>query len=274
MDDGDIDVGLGAALIARDVFGNLDVPDLLRQFDALAAPLRSAYGPGEGLRSLTAANQAIRLADHIYGTLGFRGNEENYYDPKNSLLPDVLERRTGIPITLALVYCEIARRAGVPAHGVSFPGHFLVRIERNEALGESPGALLVDPFFSGRVLDEEALLKLLRRVTNASETLRPEFLAPATARSILVRMLVNLKGVHLARGDHARAHLALDRIVTLTPESASALKERGMIAAKLGAIESARADLARALEIDPSARDTKAIRTQLETLGSVRSKLN
>ena len=189
-------------------------------------------------------------------------------------MPDVLERKTGIPISLALIYCEVAKRAGVDAAGVGFPGHFLVRIERNAAAGEEPGALLVDPFFGGQVLDHDALLKLLRRAAGPKETLRPEYLAAASPRAILVRMLANLKSVHLARGDHARAHLALDRIVSLTPGSAPALRERGLIAAKLGATEAARADLTRVLELDPAGEGAAALRAQLAALSAKSKPLN
>src|SRR5579862_7838642 len=126
-----IDVALGAAMIAKDVYGGLDVERVLAQVCALASPLR-----GDELAMASAERQAARLSSHLYGTLGFRGNEKDYYDPRNSLLSDVLDRRMGIPITLAIVYCEVARRLGVPAHGVGFPGHFLVRVEREP--GEEP----------------------------------------------------------------------------------------------------------------------------------------
>lgn len=258
--DAEMDVALGAALIAKDVYGSLDVTALLAKFDAIALPPQTGR--------LTAVENAARLMKHLYGELGFRGNEEAYYDPKNSLLPDVLDRRTGIPISLALVYCEVARRAGIDASGVGFPGHFLVRIERSAAAGEEPGALLVDPFFGGKVLDQEALQKLLRRAAGPNEALRPEYLAAASPRAILVRMLANLKSIYVSRGDHARAHLALDRVVSLTPDSSAALRERGSIAAKLGAVEAARADLTRVLELDPAAEDAKAIRTQLAALSA------
>jgi regulator of sirC expression with transglutaminase-like and TPR domain len=293
--DDELDVCLGAALIARDVYANLDVDALLAQLAELAAPLASA-----GLDRMPALEQAARLAAYLYEERGFCGNEKNYYDPKNSLLPDVLERHTGIPITLAIVYCEVARRAGVRALGVSFPGHFLVRVERNRSAGEPPGAtegsagvldarlptegsagvlgahgpIVVDPFFGGKVLEEEGVLRILRRAAGPSAKLRPEYLAPASPRAILVRMLVNLKSVHLARGDHARAHLALDRIVSLMPESPDALRERGLIAAKLGATESARADLSRALELGPNDEENRAIRAELAKLGNARRSLN
>jgi regulator of sirC expression with transglutaminase-like and TPR domain len=270
--DEQIDLALGAALIARDVYGNLDVAAVRARFDELAAPLvrrRLGEAPPEA--------QAAELAHHIYEKCGFRGNEADYYDPRNSLLPDVLERKLGIPITLAIVYCEVARRLGIPANGVAFPGHFLVRIER-AGMKSAPlpmaQALIVDPFFGGRVLEEEAILRLLRRALGPKETLRPEHLAVAPPRAILVRILTNLKAIHLTRGDHARAHLALDRIVSLTPDAATALRERGLLAARLGAIEAARADLTRVLELEPNASDASAIQGQLAGLSEAKRSLN
>jgi len=258
--DSEIDVALGAALIAKDTYPSLDVPALLAEIDQMAAPLFRL-----GLEEQSADDQSRILADHVYRTLGFRGNETDYYDPKNSLLSDVMDRKLGIPITLAIVYCEIARRVGVPARGVGFPGHFLVRIERpGDAHG---GALTVDPFFAGRVLDEESIVRLLRRALGPEETLRPsEHLSPAPAKSILVRILTNLKAIHLTRGEHARAHLALDRILLFTPNAPAVLRERGLLAARLGANESARADLARSIELDPEAADEWSLTARLTEL--------
>ena len=264
-----IDVAHGAALIARDAHAKLDLPALLARFDALAAPL--AQLPG-GLAGLCPAEQAAKLADHLYGVIGFRGNEADYYDPRNSLLPDVLDRKLGIPLTLAIVYVEVARRCGVPACGVSFPAHFLVRIDVKP--GDVGEPVFVDPFFGGRVLNREALERLLRRGTTPGQKLEEEHLAPATPRAILVRMLINLKWIYMTRGDYARAHLALDRIVSLTPDSAAALRERGMLAARLGAVEAARADLSRLLEIQPDTSDAKAIRARIEELSAAKRVLN
>jgi regulator of sirC expression with transglutaminase-like and TPR domain len=263
--DEEIDVALGAALIARDVYANLDVPATLARFDELAAPLQ-----GRSLGARPLYEQAIDLGHHLYEVAGFRGNEQNYYDPRNSLLSDVLERRLGIPITLALVYCEVARRCGVVARGVSFPGHFLVRLEGRRATPP----VFVDPFFGGRLLDDAALERVLRRATGPNESVKEEHLAPASPRSILVRMLINLKWIYMTRGDLARAHLALDRIVSLTPDAPAALRERGRLAARLGAVEAARADLTRLLEIQPDTADAKAIRTRLEELREVKRVLN
>jgi regulator of sirC expression with transglutaminase-like and TPR domain len=266
-DDG-IDVALGAALIARDVYQDLDVSSLLRQFDTLSAPVARL-----GFDGMTAEAQALEMAHYVYERQGFAGNETDYYDPKNSLLPDVLERRVGIPITLAIVYCEIARRVGIPASGVSFPGHFLVRIERRGADRGLP-AVIVDPFFNGRMLDDKSLDALLKRVVGPNETLRPEHLEPASPRVILVRILTNLKTVYLGRGEDSRALLALDRLVSIMPDAPLILRERGLLAARLGSVEVARADLSRFLELCPGANDAKTIQARLAALTTTRHWLN
>ena len=215
----------------------------------MAAPLIA-----RGVASRSAEEQVQLVSSHLYEDLGFRGNEQDYYDPKNSLLPDVLDRRLGIPITLALVYCEVARRAGVRARGVSFPGHFLVRVD---AAGREDAPVAVDPFFGGRRLDEPGLQKLLERASPAQKLVISEHLAPASPKTMLVRMLINLKWIYATRGDFARALLALDRIICLTPDSVPALRERGLLAVRLGAVEAARADL-RAFSSSCPRRPTRA----------------
>lgn len=278
LPDESIDVAVGAALIARDAYATLDVGELLGELGDLASPL------GEGaLALLSPAEQADALSHYVFENLGFRGNDQDYYDPRNSLLPDVLGRKLGIPITLALVYCEVARRAGVLARGVSFPGHFLVRIDspnagaangsgRDGARDQAP--VILDPFFAGRRMDGAALQKLLERSGGSQKLVADEHLVPASARTMLVRMLINLKWIYATRGDFARALLALDRIISLTPDSVPALRERGLLAARLGSVEAARADLSRLLELSPQGPDSSSIRKQLEELRAKASVLN
>jgi regulator of sirC expression with transglutaminase-like and TPR domain len=281
LPDESIDVAVGAALIARDAYATLDVGELLGELGDLASPL------GEGaLALLSPAEQADALSHYVFEKLGFRGNDQDYYDPRNSLLPDVLGRKLGIPITLALVYCEIARRAGVLARGVSFPGHFLVRIDSPNASSLAAGVganrddareaapVILDPFFGGRRMDKAALQKLLERSAGGQKLVADEHLVPASARTMLVRMLINLKWIYATRGDFARALLALDRIISLTPDSVPALRERGLLAARLGSVEGARADLSRLLELAPQGPDSISIRKQLEELRAKASVLN
>lgn len=259
-----IDVALGAALIARDAYASLDVPKLLARFDALAAPLKNA-----AIDRMSAHAAAAALAAHIYGTLGFTGNEGDYYDPRNSLLSDVLDRKCGIPISLALVYCEVARRAGVRAEGVSFPGHFLVRVFGVNAPREVD-EVLIDPFYAGRVLDGAALAALLARVAGQASapvgSVTAEMTAAAPPRAFLSRWLMNLRGVYLARGDLPRALVAVDRLVSLNPRDRALLRDRGLLSARLGATTAAREDLARALAMDPSSETASELRAALAQL--------
>jgi regulator of sirC expression with transglutaminase-like and TPR domain len=261
-----IDVAIGAALIARDTYASLDVGALVARFDEMAAPLLSRK-----LSELPLELQAEAIGRYVCDDLGFRGNEQDYYDPRNTLLPDVLNRRLGIPITLSLVYCEIARRCGVLARGVSFPGHFLARVDSRDG---AAAPVIVDPFFGARRLDRSDLSRLLKRTAIARSSTLEEHLVPAPSRAMLARMLINLKWIYATRGDFARAFLALGRIISLTPDSIPALRERGALAARLGAVESARADLSRLLELVPQAPDAASITRQLEELRARVSVLN
>lgn len=267
--DDEIDVALGAAPIAEDVYDRLDVPALLARVDALAGAL-----DGSALAGLPALRQAEAVSDR-FRHLGFRGNVEDYYDPRNILLPDVLKRKTGIPITLTLVWLEIAKRAGVRASGVSFPGHFIARVDAPPSAMSSappgqgpPAPVLVDPFGGGRVVDETDAKMLLRRALGDGAQLYPSLFAGASSRDLLVRLLTNLKAIWANRGDHTRAFVAIDRIVTLIPSSGRMLRERAAVALRLGIDDLARADLLRVLELEPQAPDVPHIEKRLRELGS------
>jgi regulator of sirC expression with transglutaminase-like and TPR domain len=245
-----LDVALGAALIAKDVDDSVDVSKLLRDLAALAGPIEGQ------LTGLPPKEQAERVSER-FRALGFRGNVEEYHDPKNSLLSSVLARRTGIPITLTIVWCAIARSAGCQARGIGFPGHFLARLD-----GEGT-TVIVDPFDGGRIVDETEAKMLLRRSLGAGAELHPGHFEPATPRMTLVRMLTNLKGIWANLGDHTRAFVAIDRMVTLVPDSARLLRERAAISLKLGIHDLARTDLQRIVEIDPRAPDIPDIKRRL-----------
>ncbi len=270
LGDAELDVATGAALIAKDAYGGVDVDVLLLKLSKLSEPLTAASFEGKSGRE-----QAVLLVRHVHDTLGFHGNEDDYQDPRNSLLSDVIQRRVGIPITLALVYTEVARQLGVRARGIAFPGHYLVRVDEKATVPtarDEPSAI-VDPF-TGKLLTWPESEAILRRALGEKANLAPIHFVPAGARGTLVRMLTNLKVVHLARRDFPRAHLAVDRIVCLTPTSTSALRERGLLAAKLGATSSARADFERVLELEPEAQDAQILRAHLSRLAPTRQELN
>ena len=260
----ELDLEVGAFLVARDAHPELDVDREVARLDHLAEGLDR-----EALGACPPEDAARKLAQHVYERHGFRGNEEAYGDPRNSYLNDVLDRKLGIPISLAVVLLSVARRVGIAAHGISFPGHFLVRFER-----PGRGPLVVDPFYGGRPLSHSDLERLLRRTSGATAKLQVEHLRPAPSRSILVRILQNLKAAHLARGDLSRALVAAARIVSLLPLDPWALRDRGILQAQLGAPQGARADLLRYLELSPDASDTKMIEQVLSKLDERASPLN
>ena len=155
--------------------------------------------------------RASAISDCLFGHLGFTGNTSDYYDPRNSFLSDVLDRKIGIPISLSVLYLEIARRVGVLAQGVNFPGHFLVRVEIEDAW------LFVDPFSGGRALTPADLETLLKKTTSPDAVLDPSVIAAASKRQILSRMLVNLAGIYGRHGDLPRSLDVLERLAVLEP---------------------------------------------------------
>ncbi len=157
--------------------------------------------------------RARAISDCLFERLGFCGNTDDYYDPRNSFLADVLDRRTGIPISLSVLYLEVSRRVGVLAQGVNFPGHFLVRVAIEDAW------LFVDPFAAGRALTPADLEHLLRKTTTPDAVLEPSVIAAASKKQILARMLVNLAGIYGRHGDLVRSLDVLERLAVLEPSN-------------------------------------------------------
>jgi len=222
----------------------------LAQLGAAAALSVPANGP------LTA--RAASLLDYLHSGCGFRGNEMQYDDPCNSFLPDVLARRTGIPITLSIVTIEVAAHAGLALCGVSFPGHFLAR-----SVAEPP--VLLDAFH-GRVLDAEGCTRLLRRALGPGAALEAGHLEPATTRDVLIRMLANLKHGYASRQEWVRAVDCCDRTLLLAPEAASELRDRGLLYEQLECFGRALEDLERFLALAPRAPEGDALRARIEAL--------
>ncbi|MFO0604584.1 MAG: transglutaminase-like domain-containing protein [Polyangiales bacterium] len=247
-----------ALLIAQDFAPGLDPAATRAALDALAAPVAPRLA-----RAADDREAAALLGTWLFDEQGFRGNEDDYYDPRNSHLHEVVARRTGIPITLAVVMIAVGRRAGVRVEGIGFPGHFLARVFGPGA----GGGALVDPFFRGREVTPAALDALARRALGDPARLRPEHLAPADARAVAVRMLGNLRGVHEARGDHAGALVACDRLVDLTG-SPEARRDRARHLLALGAHEAAADDLDAWLRARPDAPDAGEVRRSVARLRS------
>jgi regulator of sirC expression with transglutaminase-like and TPR domain len=205
-EESELDLSQAAFLIAEAEYPELDIPHYVELLDRLGERARACLADADRaseppLRSIT------RL---LYEDVGFSGNDRAYYDPRNSFLNDVIDRRTGIPITLALVILEVARRAEVSASGVGFPGHFLVRTEYRS------GAWFIDPW-NGTVCDRQRLRVLYGRATGEVRDPEPRLLEPLTKRLFLVRMLNNLRGIYTANADNERLRSVLERIQILAP---------------------------------------------------------
>lgn len=252
--DDELDLLQGALLIASDARPGLDASVVTAQLDELAEPLMS-----KGLSRLPVMAQARALADQLFVSAGFHGNTTDYYDPRNSFMDEVLARRTGIPITLSVLYVEVARRVGVRASPVGFPGHFLVCID------DERRRLVVDPFQGGRMLGDAALSSLLRR-SGSKLSFSAELIVPTPVRQVVARMLMNLRAVYAMRGDYARLLVVFDRLVDLLPGSAEEFRDRGFLFARLGAPEAAISDLKRYLELLPRAEDAIDVRRSIERL--------
>jgi regulator of sirC expression with transglutaminase-like and TPR domain len=201
------------------------------------------------------------LSRLLYDEEGFRGNRDQYDDVRNSLLPVVLERRLGIPISLAVIYMVVAGRAGLEVFGVAFPGHFLLRVP-NDA-GTEADAIILDPFDGGRVLDRDEVGALLARHAGPDAALVPELLAPCTSRQIIVRMLNNLKRLYVGARSFAQAWQVTDLLVALDGEQPEDLRDRGLLAYHLDDFAGALRDLDAYLRVAGQAREDTEERRQI-----------
>jgi regulator of sirC expression with transglutaminase-like and TPR domain len=244
-----------ALLLARDEYPSLDIAGYEAEFDRHAAELV------ERMAGLEHPHERLgELNRFLFRDLGFSGNHGDYYDPRNCYINDVLDRRLGIPITLAVVQIELARRVGVPLEGVSFPGHFLVRMPLDD------GLVVLDPYHQGRSIDAQEL-KLRAKPHLGGDEIDDQqlltILAPASHRAILARMLRNLKGVYAECNDWDKALRCADRLVRLEPNQAEEQRDRGMFYLRVGHLMAAREDLGRYLALRPQAEDAEAVRTAL-----------
>ncbi|MCH1908620.1 tetratricopeptide repeat protein [Stenotrophomonas acidaminiphila] len=255
-----------ALLIARDEYPQLDPGRYDRLLQAHADHLRVEVAAiAEWPLKVAAINH------HLFNELGYSGNHDAYYDPRNSYLNEVVTRRLGNPISLALVQMEVCRRLGLPLEGISFPGHFLVRLPVEE------GVLVMDPFNGGRPLGVDELRERARNNLGGEapdDQVLAQILDPAPARAILMRMLRNLYGVYAEREEWDRAARSADRILKLAPEQSEALRDRGLAYLRLDHRAGARADLSLYLRREPDAADAAQVREQLIDLGGERPQLH
>jgi regulator of sirC expression with transglutaminase-like and TPR domain len=254
-EDASFAVAEAALSIAQDDYPALDCQSILAEIDALAARLKSR------IPSDAAPMQRLRLLNRFFfQELGFAGNVNDYYDAKNSYLHFVLQSRRGIPITLAVLYVEIASQIGLHASGVSFPGHFLVKLRMPQ------GEVVIDPF-TGQSMSLLVPLRRREGIPDGSPVSLALFLQAASPREIIARMLRNLKEIHRSAEDWTRLHAVTQRLVILLPGAWEERRDRGLAAAQLGAVKAAVADLSCYLENVPHAGDRFAINERLLELG-------
>jgi len=272
--DEDIELARACLQVAEDAYPGLDVDGYVGEIERFAGRLRARLVP-----PVSDEDRVIALNEFLFGDLGFRGNAGDYYDPRNSYLNEVLDRRTGIPITLSVLYLEIGRRIGLPLEGVSFPGHFLVRLPMRG------GTLVIDPFAGGVPQSagelRERLKRVIPRVAGANAGGVPvadlpldQFLEPANKRQILARLLRNLKGVYRERNEPGRLLEVLNRMIIVAPDTAAERRDRGYVYERLECWRPALQDLSDYLEREPDAADLHEVRARMMELSLRCARLN
>jgi regulator of sirC expression with transglutaminase-like and TPR domain len=256
----------GALLIAAEEYVDLDIDDYLRRIDEMGATLHRR------LRSDISATEALlALNRYVFEELGFSGNAQDYYDPRNSFLNEVVDRRLGIPITLAVLYIEIGRRIGLSLHGVSFPSHFLVKCALRD------GAVILDPYARGASLGLDDLKQRLQSVANTvelDEKLLKAMLAAAAPNDIFARILRNLRAIYLSKGEQVKALGASSRILTLLPHAAEEYRDRAQLYLELECFRAALADFRSYLRLKPEASDSDTVSGHIAELEPLAARLN
>ncbi|MBI2527007.1 MAG: tetratricopeptide repeat protein [Candidatus Rokubacteria bacterium] len=258
----EIDLGRAALVLARAEYPDLDIDRYCRRLDGIAAEVAA------GCRRCTDLHLLHRLREHLFAELGFRGNRHDYFDPRNSFLNDVLDRRLGIPITLSLVLMEVGRTLGLRMAGIGLPGHFVTGV----TLGEE--RILLDPFHGGSILTPEACAELAARAVGHPVDLTEADFAPVTGRQFLARMLRNLKALYWRREEWEKAVGIVDRLLALEPAAGAEWRDRGIALARLGDFRRGLADWERYLTDFPNAPDGEKVRDQLRRVREKLAQLN
>lgn len=255
-----------ALLVAADEYPDLDVARYLRQLDELAAGVRRRLRPGA-----TFEDTVVALNEFLFEEQGFSGNTDNYYDPRNSFLNEVLDRKLGIPITLSIIYMEIGRRIGLTFEGISFPGHFLVKSETAD------GDIVLDPFLGGAALSEEDLVQRLQDrfgEENAPSAPLAPLLQTAGKKEILLRILRNLKAIYINDQSYPKALAVIDRILVIAPDLAEEVRDRGQLYERLECFRPALSDLRRYMTLNPADPDAGDLHRRIVELEHRVARLN
>lgn len=254
--DAELDLARLALVIAREEYPQLPPEPYLARLDQIAEEVRDRLS--DETAPLVVLEELLRV---VFEKHGYQGNREAYYDPRNSFLNDVLDRRKGIPLTLGIVLLEVGWRLGLPLEGVNFPHHFLVRYSGDVV------QMLIDPFESGRVRFQDEAQAFLDRVYGGMVRVRSSYLESASKRDMLVRLLTNLKSLYSNVGDNERAVAAVERILLLRPDRHHEHRELGLLFARLGRAEEAAQHLKTFLDRQPGSPEAPRVRAILRDLG-------
>jgi regulator of sirC expression with transglutaminase-like and TPR domain len=246
------DLATAALLIARDEYPALVPSACLMKLNEIAQRVR------EDMRRRPSVPAHHILNQVLYEEEGYRGNRDNYYDPRNSFLNEVMERKLGIPISLSLIYMAVGRRAGLNVSGIGLPGHFIA------GLAAGGQTLLVDPFDKGRVMTETECRAQVAELFEGRVEFNAGHLLPVTPRVFLTRMLYNLKHVYMQSKQTAKTLSIVDKIVALNPRHAVEIRDRGLLWYQLRQFRASFVDLTRYLQIEPEADDYGDIRKLAE----------
>ncbi len=250
-----IEIDRTALLIAAEEYPDLMVDDYLGKLDDMAEQVRQRLYADAGPHETVA-----RLNQVLFDEEGFRGDDKEYYDPRNSYLNEVIDRRIGIPITLSAVYGEVARRVGFELQGIGFPGHFLLKHVTEE------GEILIDVFYRGKILTHDDCRERLKQNFKDKLEFHPRQLQSTTPRLMLFRILNNLKGIYVNRREHARALAAVERMLLLVPDSPSEVRDRGILLSGVGRPLEGVGELARYLKLKPDAPDRERVEGIIDRL--------
>jgi regulator of sirC expression with transglutaminase-like and TPR domain len=252
---GDFRLAEATLLIAQEEYPGLDVTHYLQRLDVMAEAVRNSLGIELDPRRIVAS-----INTYLFDEMGFHGNQTHYYDPRNSFLNEVLDRKTGLPITLAVIYLDLGRQVGLPTVGVGLPGHFIVQYAAQSA------PLWIDPFHRGEILTHADCVARVRQIYGEETAWDEAYLQPVSDHAILQRLLYNLKAIYAQQRDFERTLSVVERLLLLSPEAASEVRDRGLLHYQLGHFAAALDDLQHYLQLALDAPDAAAIRRHIAAL--------
>lgn len=271
LDDDQIDLAEAALLIAKDEYPNLDVKKYIDKFDFMVQQLKEKLKNQAEAEAKTEAKAIIKIINrYLFEECGFEGNRQEYSDPKNSFLNDVLDRKKGIPITLSVIYIELAKRLKLPIYGISLPAHFIVKYKGKD----SDKDIYIDPYNSGSIISEAECKAKIAEFYGRRLEFKKEFLDIIPKKQILVRMLNNLKAIYFSRTEYRKAERVVRRILLITPDSLEDNRLMGFLRYESSDFPRALWYFKRYLRLDSNAPDADQMRRNIDHIKKKLAELN